>query len=249
MANTSMPSALPRIGFWSAVITGGLALAWPVTLAIQWSVSPPAPWGGIEAYARSFSLLQMLNLVPSLPLAAAFVVMMVSLHYYVPDEKKIWTMVGLMFAVIYAVMASINYLIQFIVVAPALLEGQTEGLALFAGANPNSLFLALANAYAYQSLGLLFAAWGLGQTGLEKWTRWLFVAVGVTTPLQFAGTLGLLPMAVTAAAGLVWSLGVPAAAFLLAVIFKRLPRQDAASTITPGGPAFTPAASSPRVKA
>jgi hypothetical protein len=45
-------------------------------------------------------------------LAPAFVAMMVSIHHYAAPEKKVWSQLGLSFAVIYAVMCSLTYYVQ-----------------------------------------------------------------------------------------------------------------------------------------
>ena len=45
---------------------------------------------------------------------------MVSIHYYARDDQKIWSQLGLAFAIVYAAMASINYIVQLTVVRCAL---------------------------------------------------------------------------------------------------------------------------------
>jgi hypothetical protein len=133
-----------RVGFWSAILSAILAIGWASTFALGVIISPPQEWTGIEAYVPTFNFITMVNLIPSLPLAAAFIVLMVSIHYYAPEDKKIWSMLGLAFTIVYAVMASINYLVQLIVVWPSILSGETEGLGLFVGAYRRCFFWALA---------------------------------------------------------------------------------------------------------
>lgn len=55
---------------------------------------------------------------------------MVSIHYYVPEERKIWSHLGLVFATIYAVSISINYYVQLTFVVPRLLKGDVESGSL-----------------------------------------------------------------------------------------------------------------------
>jgi hypothetical protein len=124
-------------------------------------------------------------------------------------------------------MASINYLIQFVVVRPSILQGEAEGLGLFVMGNPHAIFTALATSYAYQSLGMLFAAWALGGGKLERWIRWLFVAVGVTVPFQLGYSLGFVPMMLGLPVLMVWIVGVPLSCFLLAARFRRAERRTA----------------------
>lgn len=222
----SAASLTGRIGFWSALLTALLAIGWDLSMVVQNVVSPPKAWEGIEAYLRSYNPIEMLNLIPSLPLASAFIVLMVAIHFYAPVEKKIWSLLGLAFAIVYAVLASVNYLVQFIVVRPAILSGQGESVALFVMGNPDSIFWALANSYTYMSISLLFAAWVFGGGKIERWIRWIFVAVGITAPLQFAHSLSGISLVIGMPVILTWMVGVPLSGFLLAILFRRYPNQS-----------------------
>lgn len=210
-----------RVGFWSALVTGALALGWALAFGFEVAAVPPAPWSGVEAYARAFGFPRMLNLIPALPLGWAYIVMMASLYLFAPPAKKIWGLTALAFGIVYAVMANINYLIQLVAVRPALMSGELDGLSIFVGDNPHSVFWALANAYGIQSMSLFFAAWIFGKSKLERWIRWLFIAVGLTVPFQFAYSLGLIPMGIAMPILLIWIVGVPVGCFLLAVLFRR----------------------------
>ncbi|HKZ83713.1 MAG TPA: hypothetical protein VJ793_08655 [Anaerolineae bacterium] len=221
----SVPQVVSQVGFWSAILSGIFAFGWFAGMVVQTILSPPEPWTGIDAFARSFRFIQMLNFIPSLPLASAFLVLMVCVYFYASEEKKIWGLLGLAFTIVYSVMASINYLIQLLVVRQSLALGETEGLGLFAHGNTHSVFWALASSYAYMSLAMLFAAWVFGSNGLERWVHWLFIIVGVTAPFQFVGVIFELGLLVGAPAGLIWSIATPLACFLLAVLFKRAERK------------------------
>jgi len=217
----SLPRAVARLGFGSAIASAVLAFGWFVTMIIQTIVAPPQAWTGIEAFARTFQPVQLLNFVPSLPLASTFLVMMVCVYFYAAEPKRIWALLGVAFTTVYAVMASSNYAIQLLVVRASLAAGETEGLGLLSHANSHSVFWALATSYGYMSLAMLCAAWVFGADRIGRWIRWLFVAVGVTAPLQFVGVLFELGVAAGALPGLVWSLATPAACLLLAVVFRR----------------------------
>lgn len=216
-----LPVAVIQIGFWSAILSAFLAAGWAVAMIIQNAISPPTVWTGIQAFASSFQFIQMLNLVFALPLAASFLVMMASIYFYAAEDKKIWAMLGLSFTLLYTVMATINYLVQLVTVRISLISSETEGLGLFVMGNQHSVFWALANSYAYMSLAMLFAAWVFGSSRLERWIRWLFAIVGITAPIQLAGMLFQWGLVVGIPAGLIWSISVPLACFLLAVLFRR----------------------------
>jgi hypothetical protein len=210
-----------KLGFWSAVLSGLLALSWFVAMIVQTILAPPREWAGVEAFVSDFRPIEMLNFVPSLPLASAFLVMMVCVYFFASEQNKIWAMLGLAFTIVYAVMASVNYLTQLLVVRYSIALGETEVLGLLSHANPHSVFWALANSYGYMSLAMLFAAWVFGSGSLERWVRRLFIVVGVTAPFQFVGVLFQLGLAVGAPAGLIWSTATPAACFLIAALFRR----------------------------
>jgi len=132
----------------------------------------------------------------------------------------VWTLTGLAFAIIYAVLATINYLIQLVVVRLSILSGQTQGLSFFVMGYPYSIFKALANSYAYQSVALFFAAWAFSGSLLENWVRRLFVLVGLTAPFQLAYTLLDLNPLIILPVMLLWAIGVPLGCGLLAVLFE-----------------------------
>ncbi len=213
--------AVVKLGFWSAILSGILAFSWLVAMIVQTVFAPPKDWAGVGSFVASFRPIEMLNFVPSVPLASAFLVLMVCLTFYASEQTRIWAMLGLAFTIVYAVMASVNYLTQLLVVRSSIALGETEGLGLLAHSNPHSIFWALANSYAYMSLAMLFAAWVFGSRGLEGWVRWLFVIVGVTAPFQFLGVLFQLGLIIGAPAGLIWSVATPAACFVIAALFRR----------------------------
>lgn len=218
----SARKTLSQVGYLSAMLSGALAILWAVSVVIQNILAPSTPWSGIEAYVASFSFIKMINLIPALALAPAYLVMMVSVYFYTPADKKLWSMIGLAFTIVYVVMASINYLIQLIAVGPALSAGQTEGLALWVGDNFHSIFWALANSYSYMSVGMFFTAWAFGEGRLEGWIRRTFWIVGATAPLQFA--FSFTSNLVLGIPGLMaWVIGTPLVCFLLAALFRRMP--------------------------
>lgn len=160
----SVPRSVSQVGFWSAVLATLFSIGYGITLIVTMiSMSATATgtspgWRGIESFVASFQPIQMLSLIPSLLLAPTFVVLMVSLHYYASPDKKIWSHLGVAFALIYAAMASINYLLQLTVVRLSIVNKEIDGLAMFVMGNPHSIFWALASAYIFMNLAMLFAA-------------------------------------------------------------------------------------------
>jgi hypothetical protein len=115
---------------------------------------------------------------PALLLTAAFVVFMVCIHQYASEDKKLFSLIGLSFAVMSAALIMIDYFIQLTVIQPSLLRGETGGLSLISQYNPHGIFIALeALGYVLISVTFVFAAPVFaGRDWVERTLRWLFVA-------------------------------------------------------------------------
>lgn len=222
------PRSVSQIGFWSAVSAVVFSIGYGIALILMMvstmSIEPPPGLSGIELFVAAFQPVQMLPLIPSLLLAPTFVVLMVSIHYYAAPDKKIWSHLGIAFALIYAVMASINYITQLTVVRLSILNRETDGLAMFVMGNPHSLFWALASAYAFMNLAMLFAAPVFDGGGLERWIHWLFLANGASAVITILGVVVDSPVIYLLGSLLPWCVIFSWAAILLAVMFKRLER-------------------------
>ena len=114
---------------------------------------------------------------PGLVLALTFVALIACIHQYVKEGKKLFSQIGLSFAVISASAILIDYFIQLAVMQPSLLKGETEGLALFSQYNPHGIFIAFEDlGYLMMSVSLLFVGLGFaGRARLERGIRWLFI--------------------------------------------------------------------------
>lgn len=223
------------IGFWAAILTAVLSVAWVFAMfGVQQIVAPIPEWRGAAAYTDDFRPLHLLNLYPSLFLALTFLVLMACIHLYAPSEKKVWSLIALLMATVYATMASINYNIQLVAVRWSLLSGESEGVAMFPQANPHSIFWALANAYVYMCLAMLFAAPVFAGGGVERWIRRLLTAAGLVGPVQLAVTVFDLSGAFMLVAGPLWIIGLPVVSVLLALFFRRAAR-GVAPAGHPGG--------------
>ncbi len=227
----SIPRSVSRIGFWSASLSTLFSIGYGITLIITMiSMSANATetsspgWGGIESFVAAYQLIQMLSLIPSLLLAPTFIVLMVSLHYYASPDKKIWSHLGIAFTLIYAVMASINYITQLTVVRLSILNKETDGLAMFVMGNSHSIFWALASAYVFMNLAMLFAAPVFEGGRLERSTRRLFFANGASVIVTLFGVVVDSPPIYLLASLFPWCVIFSWATILLALLFKRTER-------------------------
>jgi hypothetical protein len=218
-----------KMGFYSSVLTAIIAavffIAGIMTPARSGPFAPVAnsiqyPYTNVAAFIPN----DYLWLYPGILLAIIFVVLMVCIHYYAPNEKKIFSQIGLSFAVIYATVITIDYFIQFTMVIPSILSGQTAGLSLFTQYNPHGIFIALEGlGYFMMSVALLFAAAVFAGGKLERAIRWLFVASFILAIVSFT-VLSLLKYDIVAFEVTIltinWTVLI-VSGILLSVLFRR----------------------------
>ena len=187
----NLKQIVSKLGFYSSVLTAIIAAVFFIAGILTPARSGPfAPAGNSIQYpytnVAAFIPNDYLWLYPGILLALIFVVLMVCIHYYAPNEKKIFSQIGLSFALIYATVISIDYFIQFTMVIPSILSGETAGLSLFTQYNPHGIFIALEGlGYFMMSVALLFAAAVFAGGKLERAIRWLFIASFILAIISF----------------------------------------------------------------
>jgi MFS family permease len=215
--------AVRRVGFWSALVATASAIGYAI---VQPLTSPLVEWRGMAAYASSFNPSSQLFFYFTIVLSIAFVVLMASVHYSMPQSRRLWTHLGILFSVIYATIISFNYMLQLIAVGPSIASGETEGLALFAPANPHGFFITSETlGYIFMILAMLFAAPAFGRSSLERWIRAMFVAsFGIPAVIVLAGAvLGYALPSVGLVSTDAWEVLLAISTALLVVYFKRAP--------------------------
>lgn len=219
---------ISKIGLWSAVLTtlSGAAYGIAVIAFFAYVLSSPAlsqaqGWTGIDAFLTAFQPIQMMPLIPSLLLAPAFTALMVSIHSYAPEDKKIWSLLGLAFTLIYATMAAMNYMIQLLPVWRSINSGETDGLAMFVLGNPHSMFWGLAYAYIFMNLAMLFSAQIFAGNPLERRIRLLFILNGISSVFALASAGLDSPPFYLLGSLVFWCPVFIAAAVSVAVLFNR----------------------------
>jgi hypothetical protein len=84
---------------------------------------------------------------------------------------------------------AMDYFIQLRAVQPALLRGESEGLAFISQYNPHGVFIALEElGFLVMGLSFAFLALALGASRLERVTRWVYL---VSAALMVAAFLGM----------------------------------------------------------
>src|SRR5215213_1347441 len=121
-------------------------------------------------------------------LVVVYVVLMVSIHTYAAHHRKIYSQIGLSFALIAAGILLSDYLIQFSVVPASLMNQETDGIALLNQYNPHGIFIVLEElGYLVMSLSFVFLAPVFSNQGrLASVVRWVFIAGFVLTTVFLA---------------------------------------------------------------
>ena len=210
-----------RLGFWSATLIVLLVALIDLGMILSTLLFPMTSINSIEVYVDSFSSAQMLPFIPSLILPSMFVIMMLSIHHYTPQEKKALSQLGFSFALICAAILSIHYYIQLTVVQQGLLNNELVGIWQFSAPNPHSFFWTFA-ALGYGFMGL--AAFSIAPIFREKSERaikWLLIANGVIgISFLIGNALGI--FIVNLLVSFLWGALFPIACALLAKWFRGL---------------------------
>lgn len=230
-----MSAVVSRLGFWSAVLTAVFAAAFFLAGFLTPPRSGPfAPAANIVLYpytnVAAFIPNDYLWLYPGILLALIFIVLVVCIHSYAPSDRKIFSHIALSFAVIYATIILIDYFIQFTVVIPSILTGETAGLTLFTQYNPHGFFIALETlGYSMMSGAFLFVAAVFAGGKLERALRWIFIA-GFVAAVLFFTALSLLHydlIAFEVTIITINSIVLIVSGVLLSIVFRRAARGHA----------------------
>lgn len=210
-----------QLGFWSAAVIALLVILIDVGMILSAILFPMTTITSIEAYANTFNSLQMLPFIPSLLLAPLFVIMMLSIHQYASDDKKVLSQLGFSFALICATVLSIHYYIQLTFVRQGILNHETAGVWQFAAPNPHSLFWTFAAlGYGFMGIALLCTAPVFSEKS-ERDIKWLFIANGIVG-IGFLIGNGMGVFIVNILASFVWGVLFLIAVILVAKIFRNL---------------------------
>ena len=111
-------------------------------------------------------------------LVVVYVILVVSIHTYAAQHKKLYSQIGLSFALIAAGILLSDYFIQFSVVPISLMNQETDGIALLTQYNAHGIFIVLEElGYLLMSLSFVFLAPVFTNKGrLASVVRWVFVA-------------------------------------------------------------------------
>lgn len=158
---------------------------------------------------------------PSLFSALSFVILSITIHYYAGTERKIWSHIGIVLAVMYATLNCFIYITQISIIAPSFINGQFAHVAIFEVAPGKPLYAVNALAYSLMGLSTMFLALVFKKVGIENWVRIVLLLHGVMAPAIVGVILWPSLIYISASVGITY----PLAAILLAILFWQKKRQ------------------------
>jgi hypothetical protein len=204
-----MTKTIYKIGYRSGLFAFGATIAFVIVQLLQLARVFNSPLDETLIYSTSLCIV-----IP-------FILEILALHYVTPDEKKFWSHGALIFAILYAVFVTANYVVQLATVIPMKLKGGIENIRVLEQ-TPHSLFWDFdALGYIFMGLTTFTAIPVFEKDGFQKWVRISFIANALATPLigivyfypEFSEKLLVL--------GFPWGITAPLAMLMLAIMFKK----------------------------
>jgi hypothetical protein len=191
-----------QLGFWSSAIATLLVAVAGVTATAS-----------IQPFATVIGFL----------LTPTFLVVMACIHCYASNDKRVFSLIGLSFAIIYATLISINYFIQLTFVRQSIFD-----VEIFAMDNPQSMMWVIeVLGYFFMGLSTLFAAPVFESGKIGNLIKWLFVGngiLGILTPIGYGFSW---PIEILLGGLIVWDIVMPISTASLAILFRRTERTKA----------------------
>jgi hypothetical protein len=193
----SLTATSNRVGLNSAILTAVTTLI-TFSLAI---IAIPNSGAGCREECVEYPYVNTLSEFPrdylwmpsAMLLVVVYVILMVSIHAYAAQHKKIYSQIGLSFALIAAGILLSDYFIQFSVVPISLMNQETEGIALLTQYNAHGIFIVLEElGYLLMSLSFLFLAPVFANIGrLASVVKWVFI-VGFVLTMVFLAVISVI---------------------------------------------------------
>lgn len=137
---------LKTLGFWSSILSLFFAIAYCIPQILSETKLIPHPQDLYWLFA------------PSLLLAPSFLIAMICLHYKAAVNKRLFTTIGIAFAIIYCVDVSIVYFSQLTVVIPSQLKNEVNEKQVLLFDRRTFLMAIDCLGYFFMSLATLFTA-------------------------------------------------------------------------------------------
>ncbi len=157
---------------WCSAIGIALASAYVVTLAA--AVVSPGGFPPVEPYDTAASIVCMLS-------APGILILFALIHTHAGEERRLFSLIGLCFAVLFCAMTCVNRFVHLAVVRPSVAIGKTAGLDWFMPYGSLSVMSAielLAWSF-FLGLAFIFTAFSFDRTRLDRSLFWVCLVSGV----------------------------------------------------------------------
>lgn len=202
-----MKSPVNIIGYASAVLSFNFAIGYCIAQLLSTFSVLPHPHDLFWLF------------LPSLFLAPAYLVTTVCLHFITGHSLKVWTAIGISFAIVYCAFAALVYFTQLTVVVPDLLNGKIDESHVLAFKSRSFLMAVDCLGYFFMSLSSFFIAFAFQAT--HKAFYWWMLANGLLIFILIPAFFNPFFYYIGAA----WMITFPAAMLSAMKIFRTQPPQ------------------------
>ena len=204
-----LKQSVSEIGYWAGLCAFAATLGYDVVQILQMIGAVRTPLDEILIYGMSLCIV-----VP-------FVLEMLALYHLAAGDRRFWAHAAVVFATIYAVFVSANYVVQLASVVPAKLNDAVAPIHVLEQ-TPHSMFWDF-DAIGYIAMGLatLFAAQVTSRAGIHRWARRSLYANAIVTP--FIATVYFYPRFSVRLLflGFPWAITAPLCMLMLALSIRR----------------------------
>src|SRR5512133_1046087 len=199
-------------GVWCSAI--GIVLATAYLASLLAAAVSPSGFPPVEPYDTAASIICLLS-------APGILILFVMIHAHASEERKLYSLIGLCFAVLFCAMTCINRFVHLAVVLPSVAMGKTIGLDWFMPYGSPSVMSAIEMLGWSFFLGLafIFTAFAFDKSRLERWLFWVCLVNGtlclVSTLAPLTGIALFTILAIPA-----WGPGFILLCALLLTLFK-----------------------------
>jgi hypothetical protein len=124
---------------------------------------------------------------PAILLSFSYLIMMITIFQVAQQNKKLFGMIGVSFAIMASLILITNYFIQVSVIQPSLLAGETDGISLLTQFNPHGIFIVLEEIGFTLMIISFFALSPVfnGTSALEKTIKWVTIIAFALAVVSF----------------------------------------------------------------
>lgn len=220
-----------RLGVWASALTAAVTAVAFALAVTTLPVSGPS----CTANCVDYPFHEVANLVPhdyiwmypATLLMGIFVVLLACIHQLTPENRRLYSLIALVFGAIAASLLAVDYYVQLAALQPSILKGEFDGFALVTQYNPHGIFIALEElGYLLMSLAFLFAGLAFAHAArLDRAIRWLLIGGALSVFALYAALRLFYGLALeyrfeVAAISINWMLLI-VAGILLSIWFRR----------------------------